>query len=124
MQAVEKRRAGWIIIAVALLCAGTLLGGTALVTLDPEAMADWAAQNGLEQASIEQLSGHPEVVALIRDEVEERNGQLASFESVRKFHILPRDLSIETGEMTPSLKIKRRVVVERYNTELEALYAE
>jgi long-chain acyl-CoA synthetase len=97
---------------------------SALVTLDPEAMADWAAQNGMEQASIEQLSGHPEVVALIRDEVEERNGQLASFESVRKFHILPRDLTIEAGEMTPSLKIKRRVVVERYNTELEALYAE
>jgi long-chain acyl-CoA synthetase len=97
---------------------------SALVTLDPEAMADWAAQNGMEQASIEQLSGHPEVVALIRDEVEERNGQLASFESVRKFHILPRDLTIEAGEMTPSLKIKRRVVVERYNTELEALYAD
>jgi long-chain acyl-CoA synthetase len=97
---------------------------SALVTLDPEAIAEWAAQNGLEQASVEQLSGHPEVVALIRNEVDDRNGQLASFESVRKFHILPRDLSIEDGEMTPSLKIKRKVVVERYNAELEALYAE
>jgi len=97
---------------------------SALVTLDPEAIAEWAAQNEMEQASVEQLSGHPEVRALIQNEVDDRNGQLASFESVRKFHILPRDLTIEDGEMTPSLKIRRKVVVERYTAELEALYAE
>jgi long-chain acyl-CoA synthetase len=47
---------------------------------------------------------------------------LASFETVKKFHILPRDLTIEDGELTPTLKIKRKVVMEHFGSDLEALY--
>jgi long-chain acyl-CoA synthetase len=96
----------------------------ALVTLEPEAIAEWAAQNGLEHAGPEELATDPKVHELIRGEVESRNRELASFETVKRFHILPRDLTIESGEMTPSMKIKRNVVVERYGEHLEALYQE
>jgi long-chain acyl-CoA synthetase len=95
---------------------------TALVTLDPDAMGEWAVQSGLEGLSLEELAVHPKVRDLIAAEVEQRNSQLASFESVKKFHVLPHDFSIEAGEMTASLKIKRKVVVEKYRKELEALY--
>ena len=97
---------------------------TALVTLDPDAIREWAVQSGLEGSSLEELAVNAKVRDLIRHEVDERNGQLASFESVKKFHVLPHDFSIEAGEMTASLKIKRKVVVEKYRKELEALYQE
>ena len=94
----------------------------ALVTLEPEAITEWAGQNGLENATLEELAADPRVYELIRGEVESRNRELASFETVKKFAILPRDLTIESGEMTPSMKIKRNVVVERYGDRIEALY--
>jgi long-chain acyl-CoA synthetase len=95
---------------------------TALVTLDPDNINRWAAENGHPGASIAELATDAEVVALIEREIEERNRQLASFESIKKFCILPRDFSIEDGEMTPTLKIKRKVVFKRYRTELDGLY--
>ena len=52
----------------------------------------------------------------------ERNKQLASYESIKKFHILPRDFTIEGGELTPTLKVKRKVVTEKHKAEIEALY--
>jgi long-chain acyl-CoA synthetase len=97
---------------------------TALITLDPEAMAEWAARTGLGDLGLEELASRPEVRELIRVELEQRNRQLASFETVKKFHILPRDLSVEEGEITPSLKIRRKAVIEKFGNELEALYRE
>ena len=95
---------------------------SALVTLDPDSILAWARDNGLDGQSVEQLAARPEVRELIGKEIEERNRQLASFETIKKFDILERDFSIETGEMTPTLKIKRKVVVERYRERLERLY--
>ena len=71
-----------------------------------------------------ELAAHPEVRRLIESEIDERNRQLASFESVKKFHVLPDDLTVESGEMTPSMKVKRKVVFEKYRNEIEALYRE
>jgi long-chain acyl-CoA synthetase len=94
---------------------------TALVTLDPEAVGKWASPRGLP-TDIEALAAHPDVQALIAAEVDERNRHLASFETVKRFHIVPRDFSIEGGELTPTMKIKRKVVTEMYRKELDALY--
>jgi long-chain acyl-CoA synthetase len=71
---------------------------------------------------VAELAKLPEVTRLIEGEIEERNRLLASFESIKRFHILPRDFSIEDGEMTPTLKIKRKVVVSKFQNELESLY--
>jgi long-chain acyl-CoA synthetase len=97
---------------------------TALVTLDPENIRTWADEHGLSSVGLEQLASHPEVHKLIDGEVQRLNGQLASFETVKRFHIVPRDFSIEEGELTPTLKIKRKVVVDKHREALEALYAD
>ena len=95
---------------------------SALISLDPENIAEWAGQHGLGNAGPGELATNPEVLQLIEREVNERNGLLASFESVKRFRILPRDLSIEDGEMTPTLKIKRAVVYEKYAEMLDSMY--
>jgi long-chain acyl-CoA synthetase len=94
----------------------------ALITLDPDSIQKWAVEHGIEDSSAADLAGHTEVRKLIEREVEDRNRQLASFETIKRFHILPQDFTIERGEMTPTMKIKRKVVVEKYAKELDALY--
>jgi len=95
---------------------------SALVTLEPDNIQQWAVEHGLGSKSVAELATLPEVTRLIEAEIEERNRHLASFESIKRFHILPRDFSIEDGEMTPTLKIKRKVVVQKFQAELESLY--
>ena len=95
---------------------------SALITLEPDNIQKWAVEHGLSTKSVAELAALPEVIRLIEGEVEERNRLLASFESIKRFHILPRDFSIEDGEMTPTLKIKRKVVTQKFQKELESLY--
>jgi long-chain acyl-CoA synthetase len=95
---------------------------SALITLEPDSIQKWAADNELGGKSVAELASMPEVTRLIESEIEERNRQLASFETIKRFHVLPRDFSIEDGEMTPTLKIKRKVVVQKFQKELESLY--
>jgi long-chain acyl-CoA synthetase len=95
---------------------------SALITLDAETISEWAVQKGLGVLGLPELADHPRVHELIRSELDARNEQLASFESVKKFHLLPHDFTIEAGELTPTLKLKRKVVIEKYWDALEALY--
>jgi long-chain acyl-CoA synthetase len=95
-----------------------------LITLDPDMIRQWAKDHGLDGMEPAALAERPEVRELIAGEVAQANKQLASFETIKRFHILPRDFSIEEGEMTPTLKIKRKVVVQRFQKELNALYSE
>ncbi len=95
----------------------------ALVTLDPEAAAAHAAEQGLP-ADPETVASDPDVAASIMAHVDEINGKFARVEQVKKIAILPHDLSQEGGELTPTLKVKRNVVVEKYDEEVERLYAE
>ena len=94
---------------------------SALITLDPESCAAWAAANG-KPADLESLSKDPEVQAIVQASVDKLNEGLNHWEKIQKFVILDRDLSIESGELTPSLKVKRKVV-EAHNQELlDAFY--
>ena len=95
---------------------------TAIITLDPETVPEWAAQNDLGDLSLEELAAHPRVRELIETEVEQRNKDLASYETIKRFEIVPRDFSIEGGELTPTMKVKRKTVVEKYKEEIESLY--
>jgi long-chain acyl-CoA synthetase len=96
---------------------------TMLVTLDPDAIAKWAAGGPLDGASYEDISASPAARELIEGYVKELNGNLNRWETIKKFTILPRDLSIEDGELTPSMKIKRRIVEKSFAPQIEALYA-
>jgi len=95
---------------------------TALLTLSPEEIAKWAAQSGIPETDPAALAKDPRTEAMIRARVDEINGKLASFEQVKKFAILPSDFSQETGELTPTLKVKRKVVIEKYGRILDSLY--
>jgi long-chain acyl-CoA synthetase len=96
---------------------------TALITIDDEAIKAWAAQHGHGGLSYGQLVVLPEVHALIEPFVVALNRDLAKYETVKKFAILPRDLSIDDGELTPSLKVKRKAVERKYAAVLDDLYA-
>ncbi|RMF65159.1 MAG: long-chain fatty acid--CoA ligase, partial [Calditrichaeota bacterium] len=96
----------------------------ALITLDQPQVEQWATEQGIQYNSWEELAQHPKVRELIAREVEEKNKQLASFETIKKFIIVTQDFSIDGGELTPTLKVKRKVVTERFRDQLEALYQE
>lgn len=96
---------------------------SALVTLDPEAIVAWSAANGLGGKPYEDIANSSEARALVQATFDELNLTLNRWEQVKKFTILGSDLSIESGELTPSLKVKRKVVTERYKAELDSHYA-
>ena len=95
---------------------------TALVTLDPDALAKFAADTGLS-GDFATLSQTPEVRANIQETVDRLNATLNRWETIKKFTILDRDLSEAEGEITPSLKVKRKVVEEHFARQLDAMYA-
>jgi long-chain acyl-CoA synthetase len=95
---------------------------TALVSLDPEALQAFAAKNGLS-GDFAALSQTPEVRAAIQADIDKLNSQLNRWETIKKFAILDRDLSEENGELTASLKVKRKVVEEHFADRIEAMYA-
>lgn len=95
---------------------------TALLTLAPEEIVAWAARQGIPERGVEALAKHPGVLRLIRERVDEVNRGLASFEQVKKFAVLETDFSQETGELTPTLKVRRKVVVEKYGRILDEFY--
>ncbi len=94
----------------------------ALVTLDPEDAVAYAKEKGLPEDP-EQLAANPEVRKAIEDHVAQINEKFARVEQVKKIAILPRDLSQESGELTPTLKVKRAVVAAKHEDEIERLYA-
>jgi long-chain acyl-CoA synthetase len=94
----------------------------ALITLDPEAITDWAKQNDLETDDLATLVEQPAVHQLIDGYVTEANKSLERWETIKRFAILPGELSVESGEVTPSLKIRRRAVERKYSNVLDGLY--
>ncbi|HEY0888136.1 MAG TPA: AMP-dependent synthetase/ligase [Nocardioides sp.] len=95
----------------------------ALVTLDPEAIAGWAKENGLEGKEYADIVTSPQAREMVAGYVEQLNAKLNRWETIKKFDILERDLTIESGELTPSLKVKRNVVEQNEKQRIEAFYA-
>jgi len=95
----------------------------ALVALDPEAIAEWAAANGLAGRSYEEIVGSEQARAMVKGYVEELNTKLNRWETIKKWEILERDLTIESGELTPSMKVKRNVVEANEQERIAAFYA-
>ncbi len=84
----------------------------------------WAQEQGISFSSREDLVHHPKVIELIQSEVERINTQFSQFERVKKFLLLTKEWTIEGGELTPTLKLKRRVLLSQYASAIDALYAE
>jgi long-chain acyl-CoA synthetase len=96
----------------------------ALVTLNREHIEPWAKEQGITYSSLEELAAHPKVKDLITTEVNAKNAELASFESVKKVTIVPQDFSVAAGELTPTLKLKRKVLTEKYRQLIEQMYGD
>ena len=95
---------------------------TALVTLDEEAIQPWAEANGLAGASYQEIVNSEQARDMVQSYVDELNKGLNKWERIGKFTILGRDLSVEEGDLTPSLKMRRKVVSEKFKDELDQMY--
>jgi len=96
----------------------------ALVTLDPEALPFWLKQQGRDEATpLEQLAADPALLAEIEIAIDRANKAVSKAESIRKFKVLPVEWTVEGGQITPSLKLKRHVVMLEESAEIAALYA-
>jgi len=95
----------------------------ALIALDPDAVSGWAAERGLSGKSYAELVKLPEVQALVDEYVKKLNSELNRWETIKKSALLDHELSVERGELTPSLKVKRSVVEERNKEVLDSFYS-
>jgi long-chain acyl-CoA synthetase len=94
----------------------------ALLTLNPEELAKFAKEQGILDTDPASLAKHPKVVERVSRIVEERNGELQSYAKVKKFSILPADFTVENGLLTPTLKVKRKIITEKHRELLDSLY--
>jgi long-chain acyl-CoA synthetase len=96
---------------------------TALIALDEVAIAAWAEENGLGGKSYAEIVAAPQTVEMVDGYVKKLNEGLQKWQTIKKFRLLPRDLDVEHGEITPSLKLKRPVVEREYKHLIEEMYA-
>jgi long-chain acyl-CoA synthetase len=96
---------------------------TMLISLDPDAIKGWAEGTALAGRSYAEIAASKEAEELVAGYIGELNAKLNRWEQIKKFSILSRDLSIEDGELTPSLKVKRRVVEKSFATDIDRMYA-
>ena len=96
----------------------------ALITIDPEAFDGWKQRNSKPAgASVGDLADDPDLLAEVDAAVKQANLSVSHAESIRKFRILPVDFTEDTGELTPTMKVKRKVVAEKFADDIEAIYA-
>src|SRR4051794_8276691 len=113
----DLKRSRWI--SQAVMHADRRPYPVALITLDPEEIVHFAREHDLPE---DNLHAEPTVIELIQSELDRVNENYARVEQIKRFFILDHDLSQETGELTPTLKVKRNVVNDKYASQFEALY--
>jgi long-chain acyl-CoA synthetase len=96
---------------------------SALITLDEAAVRQFAEQKSIAFDSFDELTRHPDIVGLIEAHIAEVNSELANVEQVKQFRILPEDFSVDSGTITPTLKIKRKPIAALYSDTIEEMYA-
>ncbi|MGI8900741.1 MAG: AMP-dependent synthetase/ligase, partial [Nocardioides sp.] len=95
----------------------------ALITLDPDAIDGWAAENGMSGASYADIVSSGQVQEMVGGYVDRLNGSLNRWETIKKWELLDHDLTVESGELTPSMKVKRNVVEGNHKDRIDALYS-
>ncbi|WP_086825175.1 long-chain fatty acid--CoA ligase [Allokutzneria sp. NRRL B-24872] len=115
----DLRRCRWISHAV--MYGDRMPYAVALITLDAEEILPWASENGLPE-DIPELARHPRVLEMVQDAVERANSAYSPPERIRRFTVLEHDFSQETGELTPTMKLRRKIVHDRFTELFSALY--
>ncbi len=93
-----------------------------MIVPDFDSLKRYARDKGLGSATDSELVNHPDIRALIAGEVDRVNASLARYEQIKYFTILDRPFDVATGELTPTLKVKRRVVNEKFHDQIERMY--
>ena len=96
---------------------------TALIVLDADGAPGWAQKNGVDDTSLEALAGNDKVREAVQAEIDKANEKLSRVEQVKKFHIVSGDWEPGGDELTPTMKLKRKPIAEKYDSEIEALYS-
>jgi long-chain acyl-CoA synthetase len=94
----------------------------ALVTLDAEALPGWSSEHGKDATDAASLAEDPDLQGEIAGAIEEANKAVSRAEAIRQWRILPSDFTEESGELTPTMKLKRNVIVEKRADDIEAVY--
>ena len=94
----------------------------ALITINPEELSKFAREQGILTSETAAIVKHPKVAERVGRTVEEKNTQLQSYAKIKRFTVLPTDFTLDGGELTPSLKVKRKVVSQKYKDAIEELY--
>lgn len=97
---------------------------SALIVPNFEAVKDWCNQNGVNCSGNQEVCKNEKVIALFDAEVEKLNASFARYEMVKKFCLLPQEWAVATGELTPKLSLKRRVIMEKFDKDIEAIYTD
>ena len=119
----DRLRANWL-VSQCMVVGDAQPFIAALVTIDPESFPGWLKQSGKpENSTIESMTNDPDLVAEIQKAVDEANKAVSNAEAIKKFTILPVDWTEEGGQLTPSMKLKRNVVMKEFASEVDALYA-
>ncbi len=119
----DRLRANWL-VSQCMVVGDQQPFIAALVTIDPESFPGWLKQAGKPEGStIESMITDPDLVAEIQKAVDEANKAVSNAEAIKKFTILPVDWTEEGGQLTPSMKLKRNVVMKEFASEVDALYS-
>jgi long-chain acyl-CoA synthetase len=121
-QNIENRLKGDPFISQAMVHGDKRPYPVALITLNPEELAKFAKAEGILDTEPTSLAKNPKVVERVSRSVEVRNEELQSYAKIKKFSILPIDFTVENGLLTPTLKVKRKLITEKYRETLDSLY--
>jgi long-chain acyl-CoA synthetase len=123
-QPIENKLKNNVLVAQAALVGDKHKFISALLSPNFAALEAWAKRNGVEANSREELVADSRVVALYAEIVRDANGGLANFETVKRFRVVAEEWTLESGELTPSMKLKRRVITAKYSAVIDGLYAD
>jgi long-chain acyl-CoA synthetase len=123
-QAIENRLKSSKFIDEAIIIGNKRRFLAALIVPNFDKLEQYAVGKHVPHTTHEELTGHPQVHKLFTEEIDRLGEQFAKYERVKKFLLLDCSLSIETGELTPSLKVKRRIIESKYKAQIDSLYAE
>jgi len=114
--------------AIPVISQATVIGDkrkylTALIALDPEKVADEAASIGSSAKNAEEAANCDKFMGHLQTQIDEVNKSLARVQTIKKFTVVPDEFSVEGGELTPTMKLKRRIIYDKYSNEIESMYA-
>jgi long-chain acyl-CoA synthetase len=123
-QPIENKLKAHFLVAQAALVGDRHKFASALISPNFVVLEEWAGRQGITAPTRRELVAHPRVIAEYQAVVDRVNETLANFETIKRFHLVPDEWTLNSGELTPSLKLKRRVILEKYASEIASLYAD